>query len=95
MRVVQIDPGPMQALDRGDGFDHARRMPVRGVDDDHVDAGLEQRLGPAQPFLADPGGGGHAEAALRVLAGVGVGLRLFHVLYGDQADTAIGLVDHQ
>jgi hypothetical protein len=36
-----------------------------------------------------------AQPALLVLAGMGIGLRLFHVLHGDQADAAVGVVDDQ
>ena len=43
----------------------------------------------------DAGGRGDAQAALLVLAGVGEALGLFDVLDGDQADAAIGVVDHQ
>ena len=49
----------------------------------------------AEAVLADAGRGGDAQAALLVLAGVRMGLRLLHVLDGDQADAAIGVVDHQ
>ena len=45
--------------------------------------------------FADRGGGGDAQAALRVLAGERMGDGLFHVLDGDQADAAILIVDHQ
>ena len=43
----------------------------------------------------DTGGGGDAQAAKFVLVGKRVGLRLVHVLHGDQADAAIGIVDHE
>ena len=42
----------------------------------------------AQAFVADRRGGGDAQAALAVLAGVGVLGRLLDVLDGDQADAA-------
>ena len=47
-----------RALDRGDGIEHAPGMAVRGVDDDDVDAGVDQRARRARkPVLADAGGG--------------------------------------
>ena len=69
------------------------RMAVRGVDDDDVDASIEQRLGPGDAVVADAGGRGDPEASLFVLAGVGVCLGLFHVLDRDQADAAERAVD--
>ena len=44
-------------------------MAVRGVDDDDVDAGVDQRLGALEAGVADRGRGGDAQAALLVLAG--------------------------
>lgn len=70
-------------------------MAVRGVDHDEIDAGIDQPLGALEAAIADRGGGGDAEAALRVLAGQRMGDRLLHVLHGDQADAAILLVDHK
>ena len=70
-------------------------MAVRGVDHDEIDAGLDQPLGAVEALVADRGGGGDAQAALLVLAGVGIGDRLLDVLHGDQADAAVLVVDHQ
>ena len=84
-----------EALDRGDGGDHALGMAMGGVDDDDVDLGLQQRLGALQPLGPDAGGRGGAQAALLVLAGIGEFLRLLDILDGDEADAAIGLVHHQ
>ncbi len=70
-------------------------MAVRGVDHDQIDAGGDQRLGAGKAFVADGGGGGDAQAALLVLAGVRIGHRLFHVLDGDQPDAAVLAVHHQ
>ena len=46
-------------------------------------------------LVADRGGGGDAQPALLVLAGVGIGDRLLDVLDGDQADAAVLVVDDQ
>ena len=47
-----------------------RRMAVRGIDHQHVDAGLDQRLGPLQPGRAGADRGADPQPAVRVLAGV-------------------------
>ena len=70
-------------------------MAVRRVDDDDVDAGVEQRLGPGKAGLADAGRAGDAQAAVLVLAGLGIGARLLDVLDSDQTDTATVIVDHE
>ena len=82
-------------LDAGDGFEHAPGMAVRGIDHDEVDAGLDQALAARIAGFADRGGGGDAQPALLVLAGIGIGHRLLDVLDGDQADAAIVGVDDQ
>ncbi len=50
-----------------------RGVAVRGVDHDHVDAGLDQLLGALEPVVADGGGGRDPQAALLVLAGQRIG----------------------
>ena len=76
-------------------FQHPFGMAVGGVDHQHVDAGVEQRLGPGQPLVAGAGGGGDPEPPLFILAGVGVKLGLLDVLDRDQPDTAIVVVHDQ
>src|SRR3954463_5940222 len=76
-------------------MEHVTGMAVRGVDHDEIDAGVYQPLGALEAAVTDRGGGSDPEAALRVLAGQRMGYRLLHVLYGDQADAAILLVDHE
>ena len=83
---------PADLVDR---FEHPRRMAVRGVDDHDVDPGGEQRLGPLELLAAGAGGGGDAQPAVLVLAGVRKALRLLDVLDGDQAGAAIVVVDDQ
>jgi hypothetical protein len=58
---------------------------VGGVDDQQVDAGVDQPLG-ALEAVTDGGRSGDAQAALRVLRGVRVELRLLDVLDRDQPD---------
>ena len=42
-------------------------MTMRGVDDQKVDAGVDQALGALEAVIADAGGGGGAQASLRIL----------------------------
>ena len=84
-----------QALDAGHGVEHAPRMAVRGIDDDEIDAGVDQRLAARIAGFADAGRGGDAQPALLVLAGIGIRDRFLDVLHGDQADAAVIVIDDQ
>ena len=64
-----------EPADLADRVEDARGMAVRGVDHEDIDAGIEQRLGPLDPFRTCAGRGGGAQAPLLVLAGVGKPLR--------------------
>ena len=66
-------------------------MAVRGIDDEQVDAGVDQPLGALETVIADAGGGGDAQPPLRILRGMRVELRLLDVLDGDQPDAIAGL----
>ena len=79
-------------LDRGGDVDI---VAVRGVDDDQVAFGVDQRLRALEALVADRGRGGDAQPARRVLGRVGIGDRLLDVLDGDQADAAAVLVDDE
>ena len=57
------------ALDLLDDVEHALAVAVGGVDDEEVDAGGDQRLGPLEGVGADADGGGDPEAAALVLGG--------------------------
>jgi len=46
------------AAQRSHHVEHVLRVPVRGVDDEDVDAGGEEGLGALDPVLAGAGGGG-------------------------------------
>ena len=70
-------------------------MAVRGVHHDHIDAGLDQPLGPLVTALADRGRRGDPQPPLRILAGERMRDGLFHVLDGDQSDAAILIVHYQ
>ena len=70
-------------------------MTVGGIDDDEIDARLDQCLAAGITGLADAGGGGDAQPALLVLAGIGIGNRFLDVLHRDQTDATVIAVDHQ
>ncbi len=70
------------------------RVTVRGVDDHHVDSGIDQRFGALIAAVTGAGGSRDAQAALCIFRSVGIGLGLFHVGNGDQTDTAVLLIDH-
>ena len=77
-----------------DGIGDLNRMAMGGVDHHHVDAGVHQGHGALETRVAHRRGCADQQAALGVLGGAGMSLGLLHVLDGDQADGAIGLVDH-
>ena len=81
-----------------DPLDRARDldiMAVRGVDDDAVDPGVDQRLAAREAGIADGRGGGDAQPPFAVLGRVRAGDGLFDVLDGDQPDAMVGIVDDQ
>ena len=84
-----------EPLDAIDGFQHPRGMSVRGIDHDQIDAGVDQPLGALITALADGGCGCDTQPALRILAGQRMRDRLFHVLYGDQSNAAVLIVDNK
>ena len=67
----EIDVGELRARIARDHVEHALRVAVRGVDDQHVDVRGDQRLGALQRVAcATPIAAPHAQPAERVLAGV-------------------------
>ena len=70
-------------------------MAVRGIDHNKIDARLDQPPGAVEAFVSHGRRGGDAQAALLVLAGVRIGDRFLHVLYRDQPDAAVLIVDHE
>ena len=68
---------------------------MRGVDHDDVDFGVDQRLGALETLVTDCGRSSHAQAAVFVLGGFGIGDRLLDVLDGDEADAAPVIVDDE
>ena len=68
---------------------------VRGVDDDAIAAGVDQRLGAREAGVADRRRGGHPKPAFGILGRERRGDRLLDILDGDQPDAVVVLVDHQ
>ena len=67
-------------------------MAVRRIDDQHVDAGVDEPARALGGVLAAPHRGRHAQAAVLVLVGVGVLAALEDVLDGDEApEHALGI----
>ena len=85
--------GVRGALDAPDGVQHLLGMAVRRVDDDDVDAGIDQQLGAREARLPHGRRRGDAQPPLLVLAGIGMERRLLDVLDGHQPDAAILVVD--
>ena len=77
LRIALLDP--LHAVE------HALRMAVRGVDDDHVDARRDQRFDALLGAVADADRGADAQPPELVLAGVRMLGRLQDVLDGDEA----------
>src|SRR5690606_10610367 len=85
----------MVLLDRADALEHAARVAVRSVDDDDVDARVDEQRDAL--LGVDTGADGRADAqrTIRVLAGVRVIVRLLNVLDGDHAAQPKRLVDDE
>ena len=66
-------------------IEHALRMPVRGIDHDHVDAGRDQRLDALIGALAHADRRADAQLPELVLAGIRMLGRFQDVLDRDQA----------
>ena len=75
-------------LEPRDHLEHPALVPVRGVDDDHVDAGVDQRHGPLVRVLADADRGADPQPARPRPWSRGNFLALGEVLDGDQARAA-------
>ena len=85
-----------RALSRRTISTHRRRVAVRGVDDEHVDARVDERLGALERVRPDADRGADAQPALLVLRRVRVLDPLLDVLDRDQArEAAVGVDDRQ
>ena len=70
-------------------------MAVSAVDGEGVDAGVDQAGGALEEVASGADGTGYAEAALFVLAGVGVFELFLDVFDGDEAFEFVGVVDDE
>ena len=76
--------------------EHAARVAVRGVDDDHVDVGVDEGGRALERVRADSDGGADAQPAPLVLRRERVPAALLDVLDGDQAlEPPVGVDDGQ
>ena len=80
-------------LDPPHHLDDGARVAVRGVDDEHVDLGGDERRGALERVGADADGGADAQPPALVLRRERVALALLDVLDGDQALEPSGAVD--
>src|SRR4051812_15623656 len=71
-------------LDAPDHLRHRGRMPVRGIDDENVDAGIDERAGALPGIVAHAHGGTHAQATLLILCRFRELDPLLDVLHRDQ-----------
>jgi len=74
-------------------FDNVFRVAVGGVDDDGVDASLDEGFHAVECVVRHADACGHAEAAFGVLAGHGLVFGFRNIFIGDQADKSSFAVD--
>ena len=84
-----------ELLELPDGVEDAARVRVRGVDDDDVDLGVDERARAVDAVLARADGRGHAQTSEGILRGLRVAARLLDVLDGDEALEVAVLIDDQ
>ena len=87
---------PTSALSLAIIVEHARRVAVRAVHDEDVDAGVGQRHGTRPRVVTDTDRRADQQTAVAVLGGVGMLFGLDEVLDGDQAgELALTVDDRQ
>ncbi len=82
-------------MSRADHLEHVAVVAVRGVDDDEVDAGVDEGVRALVRVLADADRGTDHEPAAGVLGGVRVLVALDEVLDRDQPAQPPGVVDQR
>ncbi len=82
-------------LDARDAVEHAFRKPVRGIDDEHVDARLDQRIDPVVRIVAGADRRTDPKRPARILAGAWEVLGFLEILGGDHALQFEVVADHQ
>src|SRR4029079_12847830 len=83
------------AFDAADRVQYPLLMPVRRVDHDQIGASIDELFGAGETLIAYGGCRRDAQAALLVLAGMGMHPRLLDVLHCDQANATILIVDNE
>src|SRR5690606_6746610 len=83
------------ALDLANALEHAARMPVRGINDDHVDARLDERRDALLGVDAGADGRADAQRAVLVLARVGIVDGLLKILRRDHPAQVEAIVDDE
>ena len=66
-----------------------------GIDNNQINAGIDQRLGTGKPVIPHRRGSRHPQTPLRVLGGIRMQLGFFHIFDGDKPDAAIIIINHQ
>src|SRR5690606_6431240 len=83
----------IRPLDLADPLEHTTRVPVRGVDDDDVDAGLDQQRDALVGVVARADGRTDAKPAVLVLARVRIVPGLLEVFRGDHPAQPEAIID--
>ena len=74
-------------------FQNARRMTVRGIDDNHINPRLDECFGTGKSITACADCSRRTQATFSILAGVGKQTGFLDILDCDEAYTAIGMVN--
>src|SRR5262249_709264 len=90
-----VDLVAEELLELRHGIEHALRMTVRAVDEEHVNAGIDEKPGALNALLTRTYGGSCHQTAELVLVRVGIGGLLLQVLQSDEALEATLVVDHR
>ena len=82
-------------LDPTDAIDHALAVAVGGVDNNHIDPGIDQRFDPIGGVGAGTDRRANAQATVFVFTGIGIGASLVDVFHRHHAGELKVLIDHQ
>ncbi len=91
--VARDDLDIVLLFDRPDGVEHVLAVPVRGIDDEHIRARLDQRLDAV--VLVRPDRGAAAEPTPEIDARVGVAREPLDVAHCDEPDQPALVVEEQ
>src|SRR5690606_3844726 len=82
-------------LGAGNRIQNALGVPVSGINDQEVNASINQAFGALKPIISYARGGGNAKASLRVLGSKRVELGLLNVLNRDEANAIVVIIHHE